>query len=450
VRYSAHVNEAFPKLYTAHFADLERRYGAALEAAGYDAVAIHSGSLLPRSTFDDQYWPLRAVPHFQHWAPLAEPDAAIVFERSRKPRLCRLTVTSFWEAPPAPEADFFLASFDVRPIAAPDDVKGQLPAGKRIAFIGEDRARAAGWGFADADVNPKALLAALDALRTTKTPYEVACLAEANARAARGHEAVRAAFAGGDLSELELHLLYLKATGQDDPETPYKNIVAEDAHAATLHHVSYEKKPRGARSLLLDAGAACLGYCSDITRTWVKGGGAEASAFGALVAGVEAMQKRLCAAAKAGLPYEELHEESHRQVGAILREVGIAKTSAEEAAARGITRAFYPHGLGHSLGLQCHDVGCAIVKPKPENPFLRNTSTIVAGQVFTIEPGVYFIDGLLRPLREGPLAHAVDWKLASALAPLGGVRIEDDVVVLPEGGVRNLTRELLPLGGGAA
>jgi len=92
-------------------------------------------------------------------------------------------------------------------------------------------------------------------------------------------------------------------------------------------------------------------------------------------------------------------------------------------------------------------VGCATVKPRPDNPFLRNTTVISDRQCFTIEPGIYFIDALLRPLREGPLARAVDWKLVDALAPLGGIRIEDDVIV-HENGLRNLTRESLPIGGG--
>jgi Xaa-Pro dipeptidase len=69
--------------------------------------------------------------------------------------------------------------------------------------------------------------------------------------------------------------------------------------------------------------------------------------------------------------------------------------------------------------------------------------------VVTIEPGVYFIDSLLGALRaNGPGQRAVDWKLVDALAPLGGVRIEDDLLVLDHG-VRNFTREQLPLGGGA-
>jgi Xaa-Pro dipeptidase len=129
----------------------------------------------------------------------------------------------------------------------------------------------------------------------------------------------------------------------------------------------------------------------------------------------------------------------------------VIKLPAGEAVPKNITRAFFPHGLGHSLGLQCHDVGCALVKPKPDNPFLRNTSIIAQGQVFTIEPGIYFVDKLLEELRQGEHASAIDWKLVDALSAFGGVRIEDDVVVT--GGpavIRNLTREVLPTGGGSA
>ena len=112
-----------------------------------------------------------------------------------------------------------------------------------------------------------------------------------------------------------------------------------------------------------------------------------------------------------------------------------------------MTRAFYPHGLGHSLGIQTHDVGCGLRAPRADNPFLRNTTDVAVGQVFTIEPGVYFIEALLAELRGKPESNLVDWSVVDALAPLGGVRIEDDVFV-EDAGVRNLTREHLPLGGG--
>ena len=95
---------------------------------------------------------------------------------------------------------------------------------------------------------------------------------------------------------------------------------------------------------------------------------------------------------------------------------------------------------------------------------MRNTSTITPQQCFTIEPGIYFIEGLIEELRQGEHAKSVDFSVVDALMPLGGVRIEDDVVVhdlsadasarLPgqrdKEKIRNLTREVLPVGGGAA
>jgi Xaa-Pro dipeptidase len=438
--------------YLQHVSNLIERYAPILRAAEVDAVVIHSGSTIKRTEFDDQYWPLRPTPHFQHWLPLAQPDCALVVEPGNKPKLVWLASTSFWERPREPETRTFESALDVHQVSDVADIKAHVPMG-RVAFVGEARAHARSWGIAEERVNPETLVGPLDRLRSLKTAYEVLCLAEANRKAASGHAAALDAFRVGGASELEIHLRFLAATSQDDPETPSKNIVAAGPHAATLHHVSYSKRPseHTAQSLLVDAGATYLGYCSDITRTWVRGSDAVAGAFAQLVDGVEKMQQRLCSAIKLGLRYEELHEDSHRQVATLLQEAGIAKGSVEEIAKSGITRSFYPHGLGHSLGLQCHDVGCALVKPKDDNPYLRNTSVITEGQVFTIEPGIYFIEGLLDKLRASEHAGMIDWALVRELAIMGGVRIEDDLVVTGgEAVTRNLTREVLPIGGGVA
>ncbi|HVH45397.1 MAG TPA: Xaa-Pro dipeptidase [Labilithrix sp.] len=434
---------AIEALYPDHIASQERLYTEALREAGFDAVVVHSGTPQKKTSFDDAYWPLRPTPFFHHWVALYEPHCFLVVEPGVRTRLFWPETKDFWERPGPPESTAFMNVLDVRRTAVPE-----LPAGKRVAWIGDDVSRAESLGIARENQNPALLLAALDRLRTTKTPYEIACLVTANRRAALGHEAVRRAFAEGEHSELDLHLLYLRTTRQDDPETPYKNIVATGRNASILHHVSYGRDATRAESLLLDAGATCLGYCSDITRTWVKTGGAASTAFTEILQGMEAMQKRLVERIATGMPYEELHDESHRQVSAILKEAGVVKASVEEIDAKGISRVFYPHGLGHSLGLQTHDVGCAVVAPKTENPFLRNTSAIAEGQVFTIEPGLYFVDSLLGPLREKPEGKLVDWNLVEALSPLGGIRIEDDVLVT-SAGTRNFTREFLPVGGSA-
>jgi Xaa-Pro dipeptidase len=435
-------------LYLAHVADLGRRTDSVLAKEGWDALVIHSGSLVKRSQFDDQFWPLRPCPHFAHWLPLVEPECAVVVRPGHRPKLVRTATPSFWEAPPEPESRAFQEALEIVQARSAEEVRAQVEGG-RVAFVGEDASRAAAWGVDPGNACLPSLLLALDALRTTKTPYEVACVAEANRRARAGHEALRDAFGAGDASELDLHLLFLGATAQDDWETPYKNIVALGPHAATLHHVAYGRRGQNleAESLLVDAGATCRGYASDVTRTWTKGTGASASTFAQLVAGVEAMQQRLCAAVRVGMPYEKLHDESHRQLATVLREVGIVRGASEEAATGVVTRAFFPHGLGHSLGLQTHDVGCGLRMPRADNPFLRNTSDVAVGQVFTIEPGVYFIESMLAELRARPEGEVVDWRLVETLAPLGGVRIEDDVFVA-EGGIRNMTREQLPAGGG--
>lgn len=429
-------------LYPGHVVDQERVWSEALRKAGYDTVVVHSGTAQKKTSFDDAYWPLRPTPFFHHWVPLYDPGCLLVVGAGKKTRLYWPECKDFWERPAPPESMAFMNVLDVQRTSSPELASG------KAAWIGDDIARADALGIAREHQNPAALLAALDRLRTTKTPYEIACLVEANRRAALGHEAVRRAFADGDHSELELHLLYLKATNQDDPETPYKNIVATGRNASILHHVSYGRDKTRAESLLLDAGATCLGYCSDITRTWVKTAGAASEAFTAILDGMEAMQKRLVQRIATGMPYEDLHDESHRQVSAILKDAGIVKASADEIDGKGISRVFYPHGLGHSLGLQTHDVGCAVVKPRADNPFLRNTSTVAEGQVFTIEPGLYFVDSLLSELRSGPEGKLVDWNLVEALAPLGGIRIEDDILVT-EAGTRNFTREVLPVGGSA-
>jgi Xaa-Pro dipeptidase len=436
------------ELYAEHVALLERRLAQWLAEQGWDAAAIHAGSLVKKSVYDDQFWPFRVCPHMQQWLPDARPDDLLIVRGGSVTKLLRFERSSFWEKPAPAETETFRKVFEVVGLRESDGfVEARRHLGGRVAFVGEDASGARAWGIPPGDACPPALLAALDALRTKKTPYEVACIAEANARARAGHDAVHDAFEAGEASELDLHLLFLSATAQDDWETPYKNILAMGESAATLHHVAYGRHAgkREAQSLLVDAGATCRGYASDVTRTWTKGTGAAASTFRHLVAEVHAMQQRLCGAVRVGLPYEQLHDESHRQVGAILREVGIARASVEELVVSGATRAFYPHGLGHSLGLQTHDVGCGLRAPRADNPFLRNTSDVEVGQVFTIEPGIYFIEALLRPLREGPYAGAIDWTTVDALVPLGGVRIEDDVhVVGGDAVIRNLTREWLP------
>jgi len=424
--------------YQDHVDTLQRGYEAALAAAKFDAVVLCSGTPASRNRFDDQSWPLMPTPAYTHWCPLVEADAYVVVRPGLKPMLVRTVVDDFWETVAPPESDHFFAAFDVVEVAA-GHAGDAIPAGK-VAVVTRDPGQSP-----PGDVNPPALVAALDALRTHKSRYEIDCLAEATTRAVRGHRRTEARFRAGEPSELELHLAFLEASGQDDAWAPYKNIVALGAHSAVLHYVAYERRGvAGDTSLLVDAGAKYLGYGSDITRSYVRGNSAAARRFGDLLARMDALEQEVCRRITVGMEYEALHDDSHRLLAEVLVDLGIGKTGPDELVARGITRALFPHGLGHSLGVTVHDVGMRVRPPRPENKFLRNTSTIDAGHVFTIEPGIYFIDALLAPLRASEHGALVDWGAIDQLRPFGGIRIEDNIVVRADG-IRNLTREAFAL-----
>ena len=121
--------------------------------------------------------------------------------------------------------------------------------------------------------------------------------------------------------------------------------------------------------------------------------------------------------------------------------------SPESAVESGVSSAFFPHGLGHLLGLQVHDVGGfqkdesggTIDKPKG-HPYLRLTRDIEPRMVMTIEPGLYFIDMLLAELKDKPVSRDVNWEKVDRFHKYGGIRIEDDVVCT-DAAPENLTRD---------
>lgn len=263
--------------------------------------------------------------------------------------------------------------------------------------------------------------------------------------AARGHEAARKSFKSWG-TEREIDRAYMQAA--DILDTPYGNIVALDEKAAILH---YQNK-RGAdhapgKVLLIDAGASFEGYASDITRTWAQD---DCDAvFLSLVEAVDRLERDLVAMVTPGRPYLEIHLEAYRRISQILVEAGIVKTGVDEAIERRLTSAFFPHGVGHQLGIQVHDVGGhqagpegGKAPPPEEHPFLRNTRILEPGHVVTIEPGLYFTPVLLDPLRSGGDAPRIDWALVDRLLPHGGVRIEDNVASTDDGPL-DLTRSLI-------
>jgi Xaa-Pro dipeptidase len=429
-------------LYPAHLAELRRRTDAALAAHGFDGVAIYSGSA-GCSFLDDRTYPFRPNPHFVQWVPLTELQQSFVgYAPGQPPVLCFHQPADYWHKPPAVPDGAWLREFRLEVLRDPGRARDLLGlGGRRIAFIGEWQSEYADWGFAA--TNPPGLLGQLHYDRAVKTPYEVECMRRASVMAARGHLAAREAFRSG-ASEFETHLAYCAAVGQRDEELPYGNIIAFNEGAAVLHYQHLDRERGGPRrSFLIDAGAQFRGYAADITRTYAAAEGE----FAVLVAGMDAVQRQLCDAIRSQTDYRDVHLLAHRLIAGLLRDSGIVQCDPDEAVASGLSGVFFPHGIGHLLGLQVHDVaglardasGAEIPRPAG-HPYLRLTRRLEPGFVVTVEPGIYFIDLLLEEARAGAHGRRIRWETVERLRPYGGIRIEDDVVCTT-GAPENLTRD---------
>jgi Xaa-Pro dipeptidase len=428
-------------LYPQHLATVRERADKALALTGHDHLLIAAG-LPPRKFLDDQDYPFVASPHFRHWLPLTDaPGSWIVHTPGQRPRLVFLQPRDYWHVVPEAPSGYWVEHFDIAVVRTVEEAVAQLPGAQtRRAVIAPDQPALAGIEAG----HPQDVLDILHWHRSYKTPYELALMREASRIGARAHRAAEQAFRAG-ASELGIHQAYLAAAGAIDAELPYASIVALNQHGAVLHYTHFDRvAPDYHRSFLIDAGANACGYASDITRTYAGRGEDE---FQSLIDSVEAAQLSFAAKVRAGQSYPELHIHAHHVLASVLREHGFIRMEPESAVATGVTAAFFPHGLGHPIGLQVHDVagfqqgerGGSIPRPAG-HPYLRMTRTLEPGMVVTIEPGLYFIDMLLAELRERPVAKDIDWERIELFKPYGGIRIEDDVACTG-GEPENLTRD---------
>jgi len=401
-------------LYARHIASRGEQVDQVLSELGYDALLIHSGRPENR-LFDDSHPPFRANAAFSSWLPLPfAVDCLLELRVGQRPRLWYVQAEDFWHVPPQPPAAWWADALDVEVVGQADQWAGCFRQPRALAVIG--RAESLGSLPDGADLNPARLLARLDEIRTRKTAWERECIARANQRAVAGHRAARQAFRDGR-SELDIHLAYLSAAAQDQDQLPYNSIVALNDHAAVLHYQHRQaQRPERVLSFLIDAGADEFGYAADVTRTWAA---VDDGIFTELIEALSALQESLWRAVLAGVSFVDLNLQTHHG----------------DQVESGLSGYFFPHGLGHFLGAQVHDVAGRAdpdgrpLPPPHQYPSLRLTRELQVGNVLTIEPGLYFIPMLLEPLRSGSLSDRIDWALIDELVPYGGIRIEDNVLV---------------------
>jgi len=440
---SPYVDEAvLGSLYPEHIQSIKSRHDQALERAGASHVIVFSGA--PRAVFLDDYdYPFKPNPHFVGWLPLTQtPYCYVIYTPGETPVLVYYQEKDYWHLPPANPEGYWADQFEICVVHTNEDVARHLPEDRsQCILLGEidDPAHA----FGIDRVNPSTALNFLHYGRGVKTAYELECMRAASRRAVKGHRAAEKAFGAGK-SEYDIHLDYCRAVKHTDSELPYGNIIALNENGAVLHYQhQLREKPAEFRSFLIDAGARLNGYASDITRTYAK----QAGEFADFIERFDQLQQELVAEVKAQLDFSELHSLCHRKIAELLVEIGVAKGSADALIEAGVTTAFYPHGLGHLLGIQVHDVGGrqgddlgTTIDPPSGHPYLRLTRQLEVDQVLTIEPGLYVIDMLQDNLAGTPGHAMVNQERLEWLRPYGGIRIEDNVRVLADG-CENLTRD---------
>ncbi|KAI0295060.1 Creatinase/aminopeptidase [Multifurca ochricompacta] len=337
------------------------------------------------------------------------------------------------------------------------------------------------------------LLPALHRARLIKSDAEIKRIRHANEISSRAHEVVmrvlgtrvRSAQASqysgvnrhlllpGEWlieSEAEAEAIFVASCRREGAvNQAYLPIVAASTRAATLHYCCNDREfawgPNTAHDhaghevfasealdllpqvLLIDAGCEWDNYASDITRTMPVGNGGkftpEARAIYELVL---QMQTASLAVLKPGLHWDAVQLLCHRTLIRGFQKLGIFTAETEETVllASGVSAAFFPHGVGHSLGLDVHDVP-SVSKPvrnptvmrdgaEPDNEkfyeYLRLRLPLEAGMVVTVEPGIYFHYHLLSGVRN---SEFIDHEVLSRYESVGGVRIEDVVLIRPDG-----------------
>ena len=425
-----------PKLYSQHLEILVTRYRKVMQTFDLDSIIISSG----HKTYyfqDDYTHTFHAFSGAQQWLPFNLcSDVYILLNKLDKPLLFWPKRDDFWHSDNSlPEGDWS-ELWETIEARADYDILAHL--GKKHAWVGPKPDHI----NTNFDCQ-KALEAAINYHKAYKTDYEIEAIYQANLTAAAGHKAAEDAFIQGK-SELAIYHDYLNASKQGAVNEPYPGIIALNNHAAILHYdVKSHLAETNSQTLLIDAGANQQGYASDITRTFTQ----DTGLFNAMLNSMESLQLSLCEQAIAGMDFNDLHHKCVTGVAHILREHKLCALSIEEQLEKRIPQVFFPHGLGHLLGLQVHDLGGhqidesgTIQSPNQNAPFLRLTRKLEENMVITIEPGLYFIPMLLDKMVAEIPEHGCDLELIESLKPFGGIRIEDNLVI-GKNTTRNLTRE---------
>jgi Xaa-Pro aminopeptidase len=277
--------------------------------------------------------------------------------------------------------------------------------------------------------------------RRPKDHHELALIRRAAAATAPGYAKVRSLLRPGITEralQIELEAEFFRQGGS---RPGYGSIVGSGPNAAVLHFEPSARAARAGEFVLVDAGAEIDRYMADVTRTYVVG---EPTAFQRdLSQVVLAAEEHALARCVPGAEWKEIHLAAAVEMVGGLVAMGVMRGQPESLVEQEAHTLFFPHGLGHMVGLGVRD-GSGVQPGRTKDPrpclrTLRMDLPLAAGYVVTIEPGLYFIPALLNePTRRERYRDCVNWPLVEQHLALGGVRLEDNILVTT-GAPENLT-----------
>jgi Xaa-Pro aminopeptidase len=302
--------------------------------------------------------------------------------------------------------------------------------GRRVGSLGVPVAHVAG----DAEL-AEDLRYGLDQVRRQKDALELARMRAAERATSAGFAAIGPLLEAGR-SEREIQIeveAEFFLNGAD--ALAFDTIVGGGPNAGVLHFAPTARALQEGELVLIDAGAEVRGYASDITRTYPVGGhpSAEQEELHAIVRAANTAATERCIA---GVEWRDVHRAAALVIAEGLADFGLLRGQPETLVEQGAESVFFPHGVGHMVGLGIRDAGGVLRGREPdpnEFPRLRVDLPLMPGYVMTVEPGVYFVPALLHdPEFRERHRHAVDWERAEAMVTLGGIRIEDNVLITDE------------------
>lgn len=292
------------------------------------------------------------------------------------------------------------------------------------------------------DYVSRELIRAIVSMREIKQPEEIAQLEEVSLTGYKMHTTAMGMCREG-LGESDIAVELDKIAAHAGGRTSFRSIVSQ--HGETLHNLSYGGRLQNGKLLLIDAGAEnAMGYASDHTRTLPVGGKftQKQREIYDIVLAANAKGQEL---ARPGVTYQSVHLEAMRVIAEGLTALGLMKGDPAEAVAAGAAALFMPHGLGHQMGLDVHDMeGLGEKYVGYDDATTRSTQfglgalrmgkALRPGHVVTVEPGIYFISALIEKWEREQINSAfINFPKLHAYFDFGGIRLEDDILITQTG-----------------